>query len=154
MINKINRIYSIFNEDVVISANTRINAIEGYDVINKGEVLSLYDVIDLTKNNLNLISKCDLYLYENPASGEKWYIGRNLIAHLTGGFGHPVIEALYDVNTLLVNSIYDIAKYKELFANMSHIEIVRNIGMLSYPNSVRLNYSRTVTPIVLPLRIV
>lgn len=154
MINRVNRIYSIFTEDVVISANTRINAIEGYDVINKGEVLSLYDVIDIYKSNLNSINDYNLHLYENPASKEKWYIGKHLIAHLTAEHKHPIIEALYDANTLLINSIYDIDKYKELFTGLNHIEIVRNIGKLSYPNSVRLNYSRTVTPNVLPLRIV
>lgn len=152
MINKCNYIYSIFNTDIIVSNKHVLNAIQGYEVIDKDEVLSRQDFIDwfrCNKKHMITIPKNIVWRFTNPVTGEQWYTTNCLLAYSSSS-GTNRIAAFYDNGILIVPSLKTLIAYKDLFPSVTDIKIVYSIGSLSTPHRVVNNYSLNSDKIRLP----
>lgn len=154
MINKINRIYSIFRSDVVFSENSRINAITGYNVVFKANVLTKDDVCNWFYKNgksMDSIPDSDIWLFTNPANDHKWYIGHNIIAEQTKediyNNGRPKILAICSGNRVLVENISTVLTYTRILGNITNVITCYDMGYLSTPHSVYLNCNSSTNDI-------
>lgn len=139
MINKINRLYSIFYDDVILSVNDRINAIEGYDVIKQLDVLSSKDVCRaLSRSEVKQIPDNELWLFKNPASEDKWYIGQHIIAFSHKGLKINIL-AMYSEHAAIITSTNVLVEFRQLLSSINNIKIVPIIGALSTPHKVMYN---------------
>lgn len=152
MVNKCNLIYSIFNSDVIISTRHILNAIQGYTVVDKADVLSRQDMLDWFKtSNQSMydIPAFEAWKFTNPVTGEKWYVTNIFLAH--GNKDDAVnILAFYYAGFLLLTTISTYINYKSIFSSVSDIKIVYSLGALSTPHSVISNYSINADKIKLP----
>ena len=53
MIEKCNKIYSIFNEDILVTDDIKFNAIQGYDIVDICNVGGIEDVITWFRTHNN-----------------------------------------------------------------------------------------------------
>lgn len=143
MNNKVDKLYALFQEDVVFSANDRINAILGYDVINMGNALSIQDALhSLDNENLYLDTSSDvLYKYTNPLNNTVWLFGGNIIAVKGGGDSLPVIRALYSKESdyAIVTELNFLCSVWNFLNKTKNIRIVPVIGYLSTPHCAILS---------------
>lgn len=154
MINKINRVYSIFKSDVVFSENSRVNAITGYNVVSKANVLTKDDVCNWFYKNgksMDSIPDSDIWLFTNPANDHKWYVGHNIIAEQIKGdmysSGRPMILAVCSGSRVLVENINTVLTYTKILGNVSNITTCYSIGYLSTPHSAYLNCNSSTNDI-------
>lgn len=153
MINKVEKIYTIFDKSVVFSEDDRLNAVIGYDVEHKPEVLSVDDVISYILNKVEGLAYVPynaFYVFTNPLAEEQWYINSRIIAVKDKRSYLPEIQLLYsnDYGTALAYDIKALYTFRQLVQPYS----VRftTIGKLSYPDKVTLNYTSTTETVRLP----
>ena len=141
MIIKLNKVYSIFRENVILSDSSFINAIEGYDIENTIEVASIDDVIKSFHgfySNIHAMSEGKVILYINPVSGTELYIGSKFIAYKENPHGLIRIKVVCDgASTIVTDNLRFLIKVSPLLkVNSFHKIIVSDpIGCLSYPYS-------------------
>ena len=168
MVNKCNKMFSIFERNIVLSKNTRILAITPYDVEFVGNVLGIDDVVDHYKDHYNGLSGlCDSTLssFHNPNTDEWWYIGRYLVAYenkkTNFGMPYPKILLLFsDMRVLVKEDFSDIYfKFKNIlfskYNNKSskYTTFISNIGYLCYPEKPIVNDKVNMEAIKLPIEI-
>lgn len=144
MKNKVNKIYSLFTENVVLSKSTFINAVEGYDINSTIEVASLDDAIKnfcSIDKNMSSVSHDELMLYVNPVTGSELYIGNLFIAYKTNSEEFPKIKVVCNGSDVIADDLKFLLKVSPLLkTNFNYkIMMVYNIGCLSYPNHPFLN---------------
>ena len=167
MINKCNKMFSIFGRNVVLSKNTLINAITPYDIIFKSNVITIDDVVDNTRTyyvNLNNIPDNTLYSYCNPTTEEWWYIGKHLVAYQDkkkmnyAGISCPRIVLLFNDCKAIADENYSDfyfkfkkSMFREYFSKVSKsVMFISDIGVLCYPEKPVIN-NFECTEIKLPL---
>lgn len=147
-------LYSLFSEDVVLSNDMIINAIQGYNIVETINVLSLADVVlyfkarESTPNRY--VKRSQLYCFQVPATGEAWYIGQFLIAHRKSRNMSIYIRALFYSYRAVVSSIKVLIDYKELLGRINSVAINDNIGTLSTPHSADICYGGKYDTVKLP----
>ena len=156
MIEKCNKIYSIFDEDILISDNIKFNAIQGYNIVDICNVGGVEDVIKWFRvNNKGPedISSYEVYRFINPVKGYEWYISNNFIAHKDNSKYHknPSIKAFFYNDTAIIDSFDTLFTFKYLLGIYTNVKRVSRVGYLSTPHSAVINYARTdFTRIKLP----
>lgn len=161
MIDKSNKVYSIFSSDVIVTNDKRINAVMGYDVKEKANVASYRDVIEWFKRNkfgINNVPPSRMYLFTNPIGNESWYVGNHILAHYKERTDwlnkkQPQIIAFVYRPVLVVTDLDTVVKYKELFGNITSINLDYEIGYLSTPHKAFINSDVNSNIIKIPLRI-
>lgn len=156
MINKCNKMFSIFERNITLSKKTQINAITPYDVIFKSNVIGVDDVVNnaaLYCSKLYNLTDSTLLSYCNPATEEWWYVGRYLVAYQDkkkmnfAGISRPRIVILFNDNKAVVDESYgDIyfkfkkLLFKDYFSRVSKSVIfTSDIGVLCYPERPIVN---------------
>lgn len=138
---KFNKVYSIFRENVILSDNAFINAIEGYDIENTTEVASIDDAVKnfySLYSNIRAIGEGKVILYINPVTGTELYIGSKFIAYKKDPQGLIRIKVVCDgASTIVTDNLRFLIKVSPLLkVNSCHKIIVSDpIGYLSYPYS-------------------
>lgn len=156
MIEKCNKIYSIFNKDILVTDNIKFNAIQGYDIVDVCNVGGVEDVIAWFRTNYK--SPKDIPSYEvcrfiNPVKDCEWYINNNFIAY-KDSFEYsenPVIKAFYYSSTALIDNFNTLFTFKYFLCECIDVKRVYRIGCLSTPHKAIINYTKTdFTKIKLP----
>ena len=156
MIEKCNKIYSIFNEDILVTDNIKFNAIQGYDIVDVRNVGGVEDVIAWFRTNNKMtedIHSYEVYRFINPIKGYEWYISNHFIACKGSSEYHknPSIKAFFYYNTAIIDNFDTLFIFKHLLSTYTNVKRVSRIGYLSTPHSVVINYARTdFTRIKLP----
>lgn len=168
MVNKSNKMFSIFESNIVFSKDTRILAITPYDVKFEGDVLGVDDIVDYYKDHYNGLSGlCDSTLssFHNPNTDEWWYVGRYLVAYenkkTNFGMHYPKILLLFsDTRVLVKEDFSDIYfKFKNILfskycsKNNKYTTFISNIGYLCYPEKPIINNEVNMEAIKLPIEI-
>ena len=166
MKDKCNKIYSLFNENIVLSKNTCINAITPYDIYGDFRVMGLDDVIDYCIRNYitaQYIKDSKLYSFTNPITNDWWYLGKYFVAYCNKKetfdpyLSMPKIIMVFGERVSVVdeNHLDDYLKLKRvLYRNKNakiNIMLTSNIGYLSYPSMATVNSSINVSEIKLPI---
>lgn len=137
--------YTIFSNSIMVSGNLRINAIQGYEVHHKAQVLGLEDVYKAVKGtygSMTYISHSQLWKYDNPATGESWYLNDFLIAY-DSKYHHAYEPALPKIVLMnigegrcIVPNMDSLEKYGKFFLDgrTRSITFVSGIGYLSTPD--------------------
>lgn len=156
MINKCNKMFSIFERNIVLSKKAQINAITPYNVIFKNNVMSIDDVVDNIKTHyvkLGNLPDDILYSYCNPTTEEWWYIGKYLVAYQDkkkmnyAGMLRPRIVLLFNDSKAIADEEYSdfYFKFKKLLFWDSYTKysrsviFVSDIGVLCYPERPIIN---------------
>lgn len=155
MIEKCNKIYSIFNEDILISDNIKLNAIQGYDIVDVCNVGGIEDVIAWFRTNnksSNDIPSYKVYRFINPVKDCEWYINNHFIAYKGNSYyKNPSIKAFFYNNTAIIDNFDTLFTFKYLLSTCANVKRVGKIGYLSTPHEAVINYARTdFTKIKLP----
>ena len=166
MKDKCNKIYSLFNENIVISKNTCINAITPYDIYGDFRVMGFDDVIDYCIRNYitaQYIKDSKLYSFTNPVTNDWWYLGKYFVAYcnkkatIDPYLSMPKIIMVFGERVSVVdeNHLDDCLKLKRvLYRNKNakiNIMLTSNIGYLSYPSMATVNSGINVSEIKLPI---
>ena len=166
MKDKCNKIYSLFNENIVLSKNTCINAITPYDIFDDFRVMGFDDVIDYCIRNYITaqgIKDNKLYSFTNPVTNDWWYLGKYFVAYcnkkatIDPYLSMPKIIMVFGERVSVVdeNHLDDYLKLKRvLYRNKNakiNIMLTSNIGYLSYPSMATVNNSINVSEIKLPI---
>lgn len=156
MVNKCEKMFSIFDRNIVLSSNVYINAITPYDVIHRSNVIGVDDIIENLGRNYfkqSTISVNTVYSFCNPATEEYWYLGRYLIAYQNKkkmnfpGLSCPKIVLLFCNNKVIADEDYGelYFKFRKFLFNdyynktTKSVIFVSNIGMLCYPDRPLIN---------------
>ena len=156
MIEKCNKIYSIFNEDILISDNIKFNAIQGYDIVDICNVGGVEDVIAWFRANRKSpkdIPSYEVYRFINPIKDYEWYIHNHFIAYKDNSKYHrnPIIKAFFYNSTAIIDEFDTLFTFKYFLRAYANVKIVYKVGYLSTPHSAVINYARTnFTRIKLP----
>ena len=156
MIEKCNKIYSIFNEDILVTNNIKFNAIQGYDIVDVCNVGGVEDVIAWFRtNNMGTgdIPSYEVYRFINPVKDCEWYINNHFIAYKGNSKYHknPSIKAFFYNNTAIIDNFDTLFTFKYLLSACDNVKRVSKIGYLSTPHEAVINYARTdFTKIKLP----
>lgn len=155
MIEKCNKIYSIFNEDILVTDNIKFNAIQGYDIVDVCNVGGVEDVIAWFRNNKRIgdIPSYEVYRFINPVKECEWYINNHFIAYKDNSEYHkdPSIKAFFYNNTAIIDDFDTLFTFKYLLSTCVNVKRVSRVGYLSTPHSVVINYARRdFTKIKLP----
>ena len=156
MIEKCNKIYSIFTEDILVTNNIKFNAIQGYDIVDVCNVGGVEDVITWFRTNNK--SPKDIHSYEvcrfiNPVKDCEWYINNHFIAYKDNSEYHknPSIKAFFYNNTAIIDNFDTLFTFKYLLNTCDNVKRVYKIGYLSTPHKAVINYARRdFTKIKLP----
>ena len=156
MIEKCNKIYSIFNEDILVTDNIKFNAIQGYDIVDVCNVGGVEDVIAWFRTNRR--SPKDILSYEvcrfiNPVKDCEWYISNHFIACKDNSEYHknPSIKAFFYNDTAIIDNFDTLFTFKYLLSTCANVKRVSSVGYLSTPHKAEINYARTdFTKIKLP----
>ena len=166
MKDKCNKIYSLFNENIVLSKNTCINAITPYDIYGDFRVMGLDDVINYCIRNYITaqdIKGSKLYSFTNPVTNDWWYLGKYFAAYcnkkatIDPYLSMPKIIMIFGERVSVVdeNHLDDYLKLKRvLYRNKNakiNIMLTSNIGYLSYPSMATVNNGINVSEIKLPI---
>ena len=166
MKDKCNKIYSLFNENIVLSKNTCINAITPYDIYGDFRVMGFDDVIDYCIRNYiraQDIKDSKLYSFTNPVTNDWWYLGKYFVAYcnkkatIDPYLSMPKIIMVFGERVSVVdeNHLDDYLKLKTvLYRNKNakiNIMLTSNIGYLSYPSMATVNSGINVSEIKLPI---
>ena len=156
MIEKCNKIYSIFNEDILLSDNIKFNAIQGYNIVDICNVGGVEDVIKWFRVNNkrpNDILSYEVYRFINPRKGYEWYISNHFIAYKGSSeyCEHPIIMAFFCNSTAIIDAFDTLFTFECFLCECTNIKRVYKIGYLSTPHKAVVNYARTdFTRIKLP----
>lgn len=156
MIEKCNKIYSIFNEDILVTNNIRFNAIQGYDIVDICNVGGVEDVIAWFRTNnkgTGDIPSYEVYRFINPVKDCEWYINNYFIAYKYNSEYHknPSIKAFFYNNTAIIDNFDTLFTFKYLLSTRANVKRVSRVGYLSTPHEAVINYARTdFTKIKLP----
>lgn len=156
MIEKCNKIYSIFNEDILVTDNIKFNAIQGYDIVDVCNVGGVEDVIAWFRtNNMGTgdIPSYEVYRFINPVKDREWYINNHFIAYKGNSeyYKNPRIEAFFYNNTAIIDDFDTLFIFKYLLSTCDNVKRVSRVGYLSTPHKAEINYARTdFTKIKLP----
>lgn len=166
MKNKCNKIYSLFNENIVLSKNTYINAITSYDINEDFRVMGFDDVIDYCIRNYITtqdINDSKLYSFTNPVTNDWWYVGKYFVAYcnkkatIDPYLSMPKIIMVFGERVLIVdeNHLEDYLKFKRvIYRNKNtkiNVVLTSNIGYLSYPSMATVNRAIDVSEVKLPI---
>ena len=156
MIEKCNKIYSIFTEDILVTNDIKFNAIQGYDIVDVCNVGGVEDVIAWFKTNNKRpkdIPSYKVYRFINPVKDCEWYIHNHFIAYEDNSEYHknPSIKAFFYNNTAIIDGFDSLFTFKYFLSTCANVKRVSRIGYLSTPHSTVVNYVRTdFTRIKLP----
>ena len=156
MIEKCNKIYSIFNEDILLSDNIKFNAIQGYDIVDICNVGDVEDVIAwfiINNKRTRDIPPYEVYRFINPVKDCEWYINNNFIAYKYSSkyLEDPVIKAFYYNDTAIIDNFDTLFTFKYFLCECTNVKKVHKIGYLSTPHKAVVNYTSTnFTKIKLP----
>lgn len=156
MIEKCNKIYSIFNEDILVTDNIKFNAIQGYDIVDVCNVGGVEDIIAWFRTNNKShkdILYYEVYRFINPVKDCEWYISNNFIAYKGSSEYHknPIIKAFFYSNTAIIDDFDTLFTFKYFLSTCVNVKRVSRVGYLSTPHSAVINYARTdFTRIKLP----
>lgn len=163
MIEKCNKIYSLFCTDIIMSDNARLSALQGFDVEDAGVVGGVEDLNYYWASHRMLmgsVSENKVLKFTNPSSNESWYISRFFIAHKGKGqdssaISLPEIEAFAYKGSLIVISLETLQRYKAFFEREGtrRISIVYQIGFLSTPHNTVSNRRIVFDGIKLPYKV-
>lgn len=153
MINKVEKIYTVFDRSVAFSEDDILNAVIGYDVEPRLDVLSVDDVISYILNEIDGLAYVPhnvFYVFTNPLTEKRWYINDRIIAVKDKYSYLPEIQLLYseDYKTALVHDVEDLYTFRRLVCPYN--VRITTIGKLSYPNRVNLNYAPATETVRLP----
>ena len=166
MKDKCNKIYSLFNENIVLSKNTCINAITPYDIYGDFRVMGFDDVIDYCNRNYITaqdIKDSKLYSFTNPVTNDWWYLGKYFVAYcnkkatIDPYLSMPKIIMVFGERVSVVDEKHldDYLKLKRvLYRNKNakiNIMLTSNIGYLSYPSMATVNSGINISEIKLPI---
>lgn len=157
MIEKCNKIYSIFNEDILVTNNIKFNAIQGYDIVDVCNVGGVEDVIAWFRTNnkgTEDIPSYEVYRFINPVKDCEWYINKHFIAYKDNSEYHknPSIKAFFYNNIAIIDNFDTLFTFKYLLSTCANVKRVSRVGYLSTPHEAVINYARTdFTKIKLPL---
>lgn len=166
MKDKCNKIYSLFDENIVLSKNTCINAITPYDIYGDFRVMGFDDVIDYCIRNYikaQDIKDNKLYSFTNPVTNDWWYLGKYFVAYcnkkatIDPYLSMPKIIMVFGERISIVdeNHLDDYLKLKGvIFRNKNtkiNIILTSNIGYLSYPSMATVNRAINVSELKLPI---
>lgn len=154
MIEKCNKIYSIFNEDVLVTNNIKFNAIQGYDIVDVCNVGGVEDVIAWFRTNNKRtgdMPSCKVYRFINPVKDCEWYINNHFIAYKGNSEKNPRIKAFFYNNTAIIDNFDTLFTFKYLLSICANVKRVSGVGYLSTPHDAVINYAITdFTKIKLP----
>ena len=156
MIEKCNKIYSIFTEDILVTNNIKFNAIQGYDIVDVCNVGGVEDVIAWFRTNDKSpedIPHYEVYRFINPVKDCEWYINNNFIAYKDNSEyrGNPIIKAFFYGSTAIIDGFDTLFTFKYFLCECTYVKRVRKVGYLSTPHSAIINHARTdFTKIKLP----
>ena len=156
MIEKCNKIYSIFNEDILVTDNIKFNAIQGYDIVDVCNVGGVEDVIAWFRTNNKRtgdIPSYEVYRFINPVKDCEWYINNHFIAYKGNSEYHknPSIKAFFYDDAAIIDNFDTLFTFKYLLSICTNVKRVNRVGYLSTPHSAVINYARTdFTKIKLP----
>ena len=156
MIEKCNKIYSIFNEDILISDNIKFNAIQGYDIVDICNVGGVENVIAWFRTNNKRtgdIPSYEVYRFINPVKDCEWYISNNFIAYKSSSkyLKYPIIKAFFYSNAAIIDNFDTLFTFKYLLSTCANVKRISRVGYLSTPHNAVVNYARTdFTKIKLP----
>ena len=156
MIEKCNKIYSIFNEDTLVTDNIKFNAIQGYDIVDICNVGGVEDVIKWFRVNDKRpedILSYEVYRFINPVKDCEWYIHNHFIAYKDNFEYHknPSIKAFFYNDTAIIDNFDTLFIFKYLLSTCANVKRVSRVGYLSTPHEAVINYARTdFTKIKLP----
>ena len=156
MIEKCNKIYSIFNEDILVTNNIKFNAIQGYDIVDVCNVGGVEDVIKWFRVNSKRsedILSYEVYRFINPIKGYEWYISNHFIAYKDSSeyLKYPIIRVFFYSNTAIIDDFDTLSTFKYFLSTCANVKRVHRVGYLSTPHSAIINYARTdFTRIKLP----
>lgn len=156
MVNKCDKMFSIFDRNIVLSKSAYINAITPYDIVHKSNVIGIDDIMENLGRNYFKLSNMPVntvYSFCNPTTEEYWYLGKYLIAYQDKkkmnipGLSCPKIVLLFCNNKVIVNEDYSELYFKFrkfLFSdyynrNTKSVIFVSNIGVLCYPDRPIIN---------------
>lgn len=166
MKNKCNKIYSLFDENIVLSKNTCINAITPYDIYGDFRVIGFDDVIDYCIRNYitaQYINDSKLYSFTNPVTNDWWYVGKYFVAYcnkketIDPYLSMPKIIMVFGERVSIVDEKYleNYLKFKKVAYKYKDAKIdiilTSNIGYLSYPSMATVNRSINKSEIKLPI---
>lgn len=166
MKNKCNKIYSLFDENIVLSKNTYINAITPYDIYGDFRIMGFDDVIDYCIRNYITaqdINDSNLYSFTNPVTNDWWYVGKYFVAYCTKKatidpyLSMPKIIMVFGERVSIVdeNHFEDYLKFKRVICRNKNAKInvvlTSNIGYLSYPSMATVNRAIDVSEVKLPI---
>lgn len=148
MIEKCNKIYSIFKEDILITNNIRLNAIQGYDIVDVCNVGDTEDVIKWFRNHYKSpknIHSYEVYRFINPVKGCEWYISNYFIAYKGSSeyYKYPSIKALFYNSTAIIDDFDTLFSYRYLLSECTNVKRVYKVGYLSTPHKAVINYIGT-----------
>lgn len=142
MNNKVDKLYLVMTSPVVRSDRTLINSIRGYNVVERTEVATINDAIEL----MHSVNACltsfptgDVWVFHVIDDDTTWYLSCNFIAcqHYDTKIK---IEAFIVRDTMLVLNIDILVTFKRLLGNIYKIRISTYNMYLSVPDkSVTLN---------------
>lgn len=156
MIEKCNKIYSIFNEDILVTDDIKFNAIQGYDIVDICNVGGVEDVIAWFRTNNKRtgdIPSYEVYRFINPVKDCEWYISNHFIAYKDSYeyIKNPIIKAFYYSGTAIIDDFDTLFTFKYLLSTCVNVKRVSRVGYLSTPHSAVINYARRdFTKIKLP----
>lgn len=152
MINKMNKLYAIFDEDVVLSKNGIINAITGMDIVKTVEVASERDIINFLRSGSdrrNNIYMTQLYKFELTAREKSYYVNNMLIATQEKSL-LPEIKLLQFCDKALITS-WDFFNAFRSVIDVSTVKKVYQIGNLSNPHNTTVGLGGKYDLFTLPL---
>lgn len=156
MIEKCNKIYSIFNEDILVTDNIKFNAIQGYDIVDVCNVGGVEDVIAWFRtNNKNPkdIPHYEVYRFINPVKDCEWYISNHFIAYKGNSENYecPRIKTFFYNGTAIIDDFNTLFTFRYFLYECANIKRVYKVGYLSTPHKAVENYINTdFTKIKLP----
>ena len=158
MKNKFNKLYSIFYNNVVVSDSILINAIQGYNIEDRGFTATLDDLsAALTPHyrKCSYIPTDRLIHFSNPASNVDWYIGNHIVACGVDGKAAD-IKLLFNERTVIVKDLKYFNCFKKVLGmkDTYGIIMIPIIGKLSYPDTAHVQFSPKTANIQVKLPIV
>lgn len=148
MIEKCNKIYSIFNEDILVTDNIKFNAIQGYDIVDVCNVGGVEDVIKWFRVNNKRpkdILFYEVYRFINPIKGYEWYVSNHFIAYKGSSeyYEHPRIKAFFYNSTAIIDAFDTLFTFEYFLCECTDVKRVYKIGYLSTPHKAVVNYVST-----------
>ena len=138
---KVNKLYTVFTDAVILSDSVYLNAIEGFDVIDKGRIMADNDLATLIGNKSlsGNIAESVIYKYSNPVTSELWFLSNYFIAYSRDDKSIPEILMVVTRSTCITKSITVLNNFQYALGNIRNIKIVSSLGYLSSPTRVILN---------------